>query len=61
MNADPVLGSRGISVVSDELTNTVTLTGAVTTEEEKARAGLIAVEAYPGGQVRNQLEVRQRL
>jgi osmotically-inducible protein OsmY len=61
LNADPVLGSRGISVVSDELTNTVTLTGAVTTEEEKARAGLIAVEAYPGGQVRNQLEVRQRL
>jgi osmotically-inducible protein OsmY len=61
LNADPVLGSRGIGVVSDERTNTVTLTGTVTTEEERVRAGAIAAEAFPAGQVRNQLEVRQRL
>ena len=34
---------------------------SVATDEEKRRAGLLAVEAYPAGQVRNQLEVRQRL
>jgi len=61
LNADPVLGSRGISVVSDERTNTVTLTGTVTTEEERVRASAIAGEAFPAGQVRNQLEVQQRL
>jgi len=61
LNADPTLGSRSIRVVVDELTNTVTLTGSVATAEEKERAGLLAVQAYPAGQVRNQLEVRQRL
>jgi len=61
LNSDAVLGSRPIRVVVDELTNTVTLTGNVATDEEKRRAGLLAVEAYPAGQVRNQLEVRQRL
>ena len=60
LNADAALGSRSIRVVVDELTNTVTLTGNVATAEEKERAGLLAVQAYPG-QVRNQLEVRQRL
>jgi osmotically-inducible protein OsmY len=61
LNEDPTLGSRPIRVVVDDLTNTVTLTGSVTTDEEKERAGLLAVEAFPAGQVRNQLEVRQRL
>ena len=61
LNADATLGSRSIRVVVDELTNTVTLTGNVATPEEKDRAGLLAVQAYPAGQVRNQLEVRQRL
>ena len=61
LNSDAALGSRPIRVVVDELTNTVTLTGTVTTPEEKERAGALAVEAYPSGQVRNQLEVRQRL
>lgn len=61
LNSDAVLGSRPIQVVADELTNTVTLTGTVATPEEKERAGALAVEAYPVGQVRNQLEVRQRL
>ena len=50
-----------ISIVVDETTNAVTLTGAVTTQEEKERAGLLAAEAFPAGQVRNLLEVRQRL
>jgi osmotically-inducible protein OsmY len=61
LNSDPTLGSRPIRVVVDELTNTVTLTGTVTTPEEKDRAGALAVEAFPAGHVRNQLEVRQRL
>ena len=61
LRSDPVLGSRSIRVVSDELTNTVTLTGTVSTEDEKEQAGRIAVSAFPAGQVRNQLEVRQRL
>jgi osmotically-inducible protein OsmY len=61
LNADAALGSRSIRVVVDELTNTVTLTGSVATAEEKERAGSLAVQAYPAGQVRNQLEVRQRL
>jgi osmotically-inducible protein OsmY len=39
----------------------VTLSGTVSTEEEKERAGRIAVSAFPVGQVRNQLEVQQRL
>lgn len=61
LNADAVLGSRSIRVVVDELTNTVTLTGTVATPEEKERAGSLAVQAYPAGQIRNQLEVQQRL
>jgi osmotically-inducible protein OsmY len=61
LNADAALGSRSIRVVVDELTNTVTLTGSVATAEEKERAGSLAVQAYPAGQVRNQLEVRQRV
>ena len=59
--SDAVLGSRPISVEADDLTNTVTLRGTVTTEEEKRRAGELATEAFPAGQVRNQLEVQQRL
>ena len=50
-----------IRVVADGLTNTITLSGTVSTEEEKERAGQIAVRRFPIGQVRNQLEVRQRL
>jgi osmotically-inducible protein OsmY len=61
LNADAALGSRSIVVEADDLTNTVTLTGTVSTEEEKERAGQLAVSAFPAGQVRNQLEVRQRL
>jgi osmotically-inducible protein OsmY len=61
LNSDAVLGSRPIRVIADELTNTVTLTGTVATPEEKERAGALAVEAFPAGQVRNQLEVQQRL
>jgi osmotically-inducible protein OsmY len=61
LRADATLGSRDIQVVADGLTNTVTLTGTVSTEEEKEQAGRIAVTAFPVGQVRNQLEVRQRL
>jgi osmotically-inducible protein OsmY len=61
LRADATLGSRDIQVVADGLTNTVTLTGTVSTEEEKENAGRIAVSAFPVGQVRNQLEVRQRL
>lgn len=61
LRADAVLGSRSIDVEADELGNTVTLTGTVTSEEEKERAGQIAAAALPAGNVRNQLEVRQRL
>jgi osmotically-inducible protein OsmY len=61
LRADATLGSRDIRVVADRLTNTITLSGTVSTEEEKERAGQIAVKAFPVGQVRNQLEVRQRL
>ena len=61
LNTDTVLGSRPIQVVVDEVTNAVTLTGTVATVEEKERAGVLATEAYPAGQVRNQIEVRQRL
>jgi osmotically-inducible protein OsmY len=61
LSSDPVLGSRSIDVVADELGNTVTLTGTVSTEEEKQRASEIAVAAFPAGNVRNHLEVRQRL
>jgi osmotically-inducible protein OsmY len=61
LHTDAVLGSRDIKVDADGLTNTVTLTGTVSTEEEKERAGQLAVSAFPAGQVRNQLEVRQRL
>jgi osmotically-inducible protein OsmY len=61
LGSDATLGSRSIAVAADDLTNTVTLSGTVSTEEEKERAGQLAVSAYPAGQVRNQLEVRQRL
>jgi osmotically-inducible protein OsmY len=61
LRSDATLGSRSIAVDADEATNTVTLTGTVSTEEEKERAGRLAVGAFPSGQVRNQLEVRQRL
>ncbi len=61
LSTDAVLGSRPIQVVVDEVTNAVTLTGTVTTVEEKERAGVLATEAYPAGQVRNQIEVQQRL
>jgi osmotically-inducible protein OsmY len=61
LSADPTLGSRQIVVDADDVTNTVTLSGTVSTEEEKARAGQLAVSAYPGGRVRNQIEVRERL
>ena len=58
---DPVLGSRSIHVKADDSGNTVTLTGTVSTEEEKEQAGRLAVSAFPAGRVRNQLEVQQRL
>jgi hyperosmotically inducible protein len=61
LRSDAALGSREIRVVADGLTNTVTLSGTVSSEEEKERAGRIAVSAFPVGQVRNQLEVQQRL
>ena len=61
LRSDPVLGSRSIRVVADEHTNTVTLTGTVSSEDEKEQAGRIAITAFPAGQVRNQIEVRQRL
>ena len=61
LRMDAALGSREIRVVADGLTNTVTLSGTVSTEDEKERAGRIAVSAFPIGQVRNQLEVQQRL
>ena len=61
LSTDATLGSRSIVVEADDLTNTVTLSGTVSTEEEKERAGQLAVSAFPAGQVRNQLEVRQRL
>lgn len=61
LRADAVLGSRSINVAADEVGNTVTLTGTVSTDEEKERAGQIAAAALPAGNVRNQLEVRQRL
>ncbi|HEX7237246.1 MAG TPA: BON domain-containing protein [Gammaproteobacteria bacterium] len=61
LRLDAALGSRDIHVVANGLTNTVTLSGSVSTEEEKERAGRIAVSAFPVGQVRNQLEVRERL
>jgi osmotically-inducible protein OsmY len=60
LRLDAALGSRDIHVVANGLTNTVTLSGSVSTEEEKERAGRIAVSAFPVGQVRNQLEVRER-
>lgn len=61
LRMDAALGSREIRVVADRLTNTITLSGSVSSEEEKERAGQIAVKAFPVGQVRNQLEVQQRL
>jgi osmotically-inducible protein OsmY len=56
-----VLGSRDIRVEADQVGNTVTLSGTVSTNDEKEMAGRIAVDAYPTGRVRNQLEVQQRL
>lgn len=61
LRSDATIGSRSINVTVDELGNTVTLTGEVTSEEERESAGRLAVTAFPAGQVRNQLEVRQRL
>ena len=61
LRLDPVLGSRNIRVQTDEVGNTVTLSGTVTTEDEKEQAGRIAVSTFPAGRVRNQLEVQQRL
>lgn len=61
LRSDARIGSRPINVTVDELTNTVTLTGQVASEEEKEEAGKLAVSAFPAGRVRNQLEVRQRL
>ena len=61
LRSDPVLGSRAIRVVADDHTNTVTLTGTVSSEDEKEQAGRVAITAFPAGQVRNQIEVRQRL
>jgi osmotically-inducible protein OsmY len=58
---DPVLGSRDIRVKADDVGNTVTLSGTVSTADEKEQAGRIAVSAFPAGRVRNQLEVQQRL
>ena len=60
LRMDAALGSREIHVVANGLTNTITLSGTVSTEDEKERAGRIAVSAFPVGQVRNQLEVRER-
>ena len=61
LRSDPALARHAIVVEANDLTNTVTLTGAVTTEEEKERASEVAAAAFPAGQVRNRLEVRQRL
>jgi osmotically-inducible protein OsmY len=61
LRLDPVLGSRNIRVEANDVGNTVTLTGTVTTEDEKEQAGRIAVNTFPAGRVRNQLEVQQRL
>jgi osmotically-inducible protein OsmY len=61
LRLDPVLGSRDIRVRADEVGNTLTLTGTVSTEDEKEQAGRIAVNTFPAGRVRNQLEVQQRL
>ncbi len=61
LRLDPVLGSRNIRVQADQVGNTVTLTGTVSTPEEKESAGRIAVDAFPTGRIRNQLEVQQRL
>jgi len=61
LRLDPVLGSRNIQVKADEVGTTVTLTGTVSTDDEKEQAGRVAVSAFQGGRVRNQLEVQQRL
>lgn len=61
LRLDPVLGSRNIRVEADHVGNTVTLSGTVSTPDEKESAGRIAVSAYPTGRIRNQLEVQQRL
>ena len=61
LRLDPVLGSRDIRVKTDDVGNTLTLTGTVSTEDEKEQAGRIAVNSFPAGRVRNQLEVEQRL
>jgi osmotically-inducible protein OsmY len=61
LRLDPVLGSRNIRVEADGAGNTITLSGTVSTPDEKENAGRIAVSAYPTGRIRNQLEVQQRL
>jgi osmotically-inducible protein OsmY len=61
LRLDPLLGSRNIRVQADDVGNTLTLTGTVASEDEKEQAGRIAVNTFPAGRVRNQLEVQQRL
>jgi osmotically-inducible protein OsmY len=61
LRLDPVLGSRDIHVKTDDVGNTLTLTGTVSTAEEKEQAGRIAVNSFPAGRVRNQIEIQQRL
>ncbi|HUQ50879.1 MAG TPA: BON domain-containing protein [Gammaproteobacteria bacterium] len=61
LRLDPVLGSRNIRVDTDDVGNTLTLTGTVSTQDEKEQAGRIAVNSFPAGRVRNQIEVQQRL
>jgi osmotically-inducible protein OsmY len=61
LRADVVPGSGSIEVTADETTSTVTLTGTVRTAAEKVSAGQVALAAFPAGNVRNLLEVRQRL
>jgi osmotically-inducible protein OsmY len=61
LRSDPALAQHTITVEANDLTNTVTLTGVVATEEEKQRASELASAAFPAGQIRNRLEVRQRL
>jgi osmotically-inducible protein OsmY len=58
LGRDPLLGRRDIRVVADRRTNTVTLIGEVTSEDERQRAMRVAEDAFAAGQVRNRLIVR---
>lgn len=58
LRRDPLLGRRDIRVVADRRTNTVTLIGEVTSEDERQRAMRVAEDAFAAGQVRNRLIVR---